>query len=414
MKNYMRGFKNCKKTGVIYVSERAAKFGFCYDNPEWFNLGQGAAEAGEIEEAPARINDFSIDINGQGYAPVAGLRELRDGVARMYNEVFRVGKKSHYKYTNVNVSGGGRVAISRIISAMGKIRVGYFSPDYTSYEGVLSGFNNVKPEAIMLDEKNNFEIDIETLKKTIKKKKIKALLMSNPANPSGNVVSGKELKSLVDFAREEKVYLIMDEFYFNFVYNNGGEVVSASRYIYDVERDPVIIVCGLSKAWRYSGWRICWSVGPSEIMDKTTSTGSYLDGGASNPLQRATLPLIEKEYFLKESSAIQKLFKEKRDYMVERLVSMGVANIKSPDGAFYVWGSVKNLHPEINNGMKFFEKAIERNVLVVPGKFFDINPYEKRKKTNFSDYVRFSFGPELSVLREGLDRLEVMIKNKDS
>lgn len=407
----MQGFKDCKKTGVIYVSEVAAKRGFRYDNSDWFNLGQGAAEAGEIQAAPARVKNFSISTNGQGYAPVGGIPELRTNISKMYNDLFRKGKKSKYSLSNINVSGGGRVVISRIIAAMGQIRVGYFSPDYTSYEGVLSGFNNVKPVAMVLEEKDNFKIDIEKVKTWVRYKKIKAILLSNPANPTGNIICGEELRELVDFAREEKVYLIIDEFYFNFLYECKEKLVSTAKYIQDVENDPVIIVCGLSKAWRYSGWRICWSVGPSEIMDKIVSTGSYLDGGASNPLQLATLPLVTSNNILKESLAIQELFIEKRDYMVRRLDAMGVKIMKPPASTFYVWGSLENLSESINDGMKFFEEAVKENVIVVPGKFFDINPYGKRKKGNFNNYVRFSFGPEMAILQEGLDRLEKVIKN---
>lgn len=403
------GFKKYEKSGVVYTTERAMKCGFYYGNKDWANLGQGAAEAGKIKGSLPRVNSIKINTEQHGYAPVGGLKELRENIASMYNDLFRKNQKSKYTYKNVDIAGGGRMAISRIIAAMRNINVCYFVPDYTSYEGILSGFNNVNPIPIFLSSKNGFQYDYKELKQKIRRENIKALILSNPSNPTGVVIQGENLKKLVELARKEKFYLIIDEFYFNYIYNERFKLVSSAEFINDIENNRVIIISGLSKSWRYSGWRVCWAVGPQKIMEFSNVVGSFLDGGANNPLQKATIKLISAEKILKESKAIQKLFREKRDYLAKRFKKIGFIFASEPDGAFYCWLNVKNLPKEINNGIKFFERMLKEKVIVVPGKFFDLNPHKKRKGENFTNYIRCGYGPKMEVLKTGMDRIERVV-----
>lgn len=404
-------FKKYEKSGVVYTTERAMRLGFYYGNKDWINLGQGAAEAGEIDGAMPRVNNIDISAKQHGYAPVGGLKELRENIASMYNDLFRKNQKSKYAYKNVNIAGGGRMVISRIIAAMRNINVGYFVPDYTSYEGILSGFNNINPIPIFLSRRNGFQFNYEKLKNEIRQKNIKALLLSNPSNPTGAVIQGDDLKKLVELAKKEKFYLIIDEFYFNFIYSKKFKLISSAEFIDDIENSRVIIICGLSKAWRYSGWRVCWAIGPQKIMEAASRVGSFLDGGASHPLQKAAVKLVSAKNISKESRAIQKLFKKKRDYTVKRFKKMGFIFSSKPDGAFYCWLNVKNLPRQINSGMKFFEQMLKEKVIVVPGKFFDINPHKKRKQENFTNYIRCGYGPKIEILKTGLDRIEKAVKS---
>ncbi|MEA2065053.1 MAG: pyridoxal phosphate-dependent aminotransferase [Patescibacteria group bacterium] len=404
-------FKKYKKSGVVYATEHATQFGFYHGNKDWVNLGQGAAEAGNIEGALPRVDNITISAKQHGYAPVGGLKKLRENIAFMYNDLFRVNKKSKYSYKNIEVSGGGRIVISRIIAAMQDINVGYFVPDYTSYDGILSVFNNIKPIPIFLSSKNGFKFNHRELKNRIKQENIKALLLSNPSNPTGAVIQGDDLKKLVELAKKEKFYLIIDEFYFNFIYNKKFELVSSAKFIDDIENSGIIIICGLSKAWRYSGWRVCWAIGPQNIMEIASRVGSFLDGGANNPLQKSAIKLVGAKNILKESRVIQKLFRKKRDYMMKRFKKMDFIFGSEPDGAFYFWLNLKKLPKEINNGMKFFERMLKEKVIVVPGKFFDLNPHKLRKEENFTNYIRIGYGPEIKILKEGIDRIERVVRS---
>ena len=175
----------------------------------------------------------------------------------------------------------------------------------------------------------------------------------------------------------------------------------------------MVIINGLTKNWRYPGWRVCWTLGPKEVISRLMSAGSFLDGGASRPMQRATIPLLEPELALQEARAIQKTFRQKRDMLLARLGSMGIRVERPPEGTFYVWGNVSNLPEPLSTGMDFFRHGLQHQFICVPGQFFDVNPGQRRSQhSRFHQHVRFSFGPAAQTLEGGLDRLEKLIQSQ--
>ncbi|HRO25547.1 MAG TPA: pyridoxal phosphate-dependent aminotransferase, partial [Promineifilum sp.] len=364
------GFRDVPRTGVIYVMHRAGELGFTYDSVDWANLGQGAPETGPLPGAPARINAVTIDPRRHEYGPITGQIALRTKVADLYNTIYRQGKRSQYTWENISISGGGRVALVRIAAALGNINMGHFLPDYTAYEELLSIFKAFIPIPILLDPDLGYQAPLDMIKREIQGRGLKALLVSNPANPTGQLVQGERLAQWVQLARNYRCSLILDEFYSHYIYNgeNGGErekggkgegekgsaagtplpkMVSAAAHVEDVDRDPVIIVDGLTKNWRYPGWRISWTLAPRDVIHAIASAGSFLDGGANNPFQSEVLGLLEPECVYQETAAIQAAFRAKRDYMLDRLYKMGVLVEVEPGGTFYVWANLSQLPPPL-------------------------------------------------------------------
>ncbi len=407
------GFRPVPRTGVIYVMHRAAECGFRYDHPEWSNLGQGAPEVGPIVGEPDRITAFTIDPRNHEYAPITGQLELREAVANLYNTLYRQGRPSQYTSENVSISGGGRVALTRVAAALGNINMGHFLPDYTAYEELLSVFKAFVPIPILLDAESGYRVPLGQLKKDILGLGLKALLASNPTNPTGQIIEGNQLGALVGLARDYQCSLILDEFYSHFVFtgppDGSPRTVSGAAHVQDVNKDPVILIDGLTKNWRYPGWRISWTLGPKTVINALASAGSFLDGGANNPLQGHLMPLLKPEYVAQKNSAMQRIFRQKRDYMLSRLAEMGIGVDVEPEGTFYVWANLSNLPRGLNDGMAFFEAGLSEKVITVPGIFFDVNPDKRRGYGRYQNYCRISFGPEMEVLRQGLDALQRVI-----
>lgn len=410
------GFRKVPKTGVIYVMHRAAEMGYQANDPEWINLGQGAPETNSLPGAPERISHLTIDMNQHEYAPVSGQKALCQKVADLYNTLYRKGKSSQYTWENVSISGGGRIALTRIVAGLGTINMGHFLPDYTAYEELLSIFKAFIPIPILLDPQLHYKIPLDLIEKEIKGRGLTALLMSNPCNPSGQVIQGERLKQWVQLANDARCSLIMDEFYSHYIYDNKGEnnfpkTVSAAEYVVDVNRDPIVIVDGLTKNWRYPGWRLCWTLAPKEVIQTIASAGSFLDGGANNPFQTEAIKLLEPEYVMQEARALQSCFQQKRDYTLNRLLKMGIEVEAKPEGAFYVWANLSKLPASIKDGFAFFEAGLKEKVITVPGVFFDVNPEKRRSYAQYSQYTRISFGPSMSALEKGLDAIERVIKS---
>ena len=407
-------FRAVPRTGVIYVTTEATRLGFSPKDPDWCNLGQGQPETGELPGAPKRIHQIAIDVDDQEYAPVPGLMELRVAIANLYNRLYRQGKKSLYGPENVSVSGGGRAALTRAAAALGHVNLGHFLPDYTAYEELLDIFKAFTPIPILLEGERGYAFSPEDLRKEILGRGLSALLLSNPCNPTGKMVQGEELEKWVATCRELDCALLVDEFYSHYLWSTPPgrlPVESAARYVDDVNRDPIVIFDGLTKNWRYPGWRVTWTVGPRQVIDAVASAGSFLDGGGNKPAQRAAIPLLDEAHVIAETNAINQSFREKRDRLLAGLGKLGIRADRAPDGTFYVWGNVGNLPAPLNDGMGFFRAALAKKIITVPGEFFDVNPGKRRaaRGSRFRQYVRFSFGPSMQTLETALGRLEAMV-----
>lgn len=410
------GFRRVPRTGVIYVMNRARRRGYAYTDPAWSNLGQGMPEAGPLPDAPPRVETITIDAPRQEYGPVAGEMVLRQKIADLYNNLFRRGKSSQYTWENVSIAGGGRVALTRLAAALGNINMGHFLPDYTAYEELLSVFKAFIPIPILLDPDEGYQAPLATLKREILGRGLKALLVSNPCNPTGQLVEGERLRRWVQMARDLHCSLILDEFYSHYIYTGAPnahppKIVSAAAYVEDVDRDPVILVDGLTKNWRYPGWRLGWTLGPKEVINAIASAGSFLDGGPNHPFQAPAMELLDPDYVYQETEAIQRHFMKKRSYTLDRLRDMGIMVEAEPAGAFYVWANLAQLPPPLNDGLSFFAAGLKENVITVPGVFFDVNPERRREVARYGNYSRISFGPSMEKLEQGLDALARVIAN---
>lgn len=404
------GIRQVPRTGVIYVMHEAAKEGFVYGSPEWSNLGQGSPETGELPDAPPRIRQLQIDPAQHSYGPVEGARELRQRVADFYNELYRKDKESKYTYRNVSLAGGGRTALTRLAASIAPCNIGHFIPDYTAYEELLANFRSFIPIPILLDQEQGYRIDLATLEREIAGRGLRLVLISNPCNPTGQVVQGDELKSWVQLARANSCTFVFDEFYSRFLYvGEPGRSVSAAEFVEDVETDPVIVVDGLTKNWRYPGWRLSWTIGPSKVIEAIASAGSFLDGGANHPLQREALTLLNPQTSHQECTAISKHFRMKRDYVLDELQSIGIKPASEPQGAFYIWADLSELPAHLRKGTDFFRAGLKEKVITVPGVFFDVNPGRRRAHSRFANLCRISYGPPLESLKLGMNALKRIV-----
>ena len=411
----LAAFRQVPRTGVIYVTVEAQKRGFKLDAPGWCNLGQGQPDTGALAGAPDRVTDIPVIPSDLDYAPVPGIPELREAVADLYNRLFRRGMKSQYSAENVAICGGGRVSIMRACAAIAPIHLGHFLPDYTAYEELLDVFRRFLPIPILLDPKSAYQFTPAELRNEIMGRGLNAILMSNACNPTGKLVHGDDLAQWVDIARELGCALLLDEFYSHYVWKGQEPIVSAAKYVEDVDRDPIVIFDGLTKNWRYPGFRVSWIVGPKSVIESAASAGSFLDGGGVAPMQRAAIDLVSEAHTRAETDAIRNAFTPKRQVLLEGLRDLGVRFDLKPEGTFYAWGDLSDLPPSLRDSDSFFQAALEHQVISVPGHFFDVNPGKRRsgRPSRFRNHMRFSFGPPMDVIQTALDRLKTMVETAD-
>ncbi len=409
-------FREVPNTGVIYVMSRAQKEGFAYGSQDWANLGQGAPETGLLEPGETRLTSIVIDPNCSEYSPVAGAKELRQAVADLYNKRYRRGLASQYTYENVAISAGGRSGLARVAASLGPVHLGHYLPDYTAYEELFDAFKGFVPIPILLEASDGFRATADQLRHEIVSRGLGAVLLSNPHNPTGQLIYGQDLETYVGIGRQYRCALIFDEFYSHYLYDEVARAqasVSAAAFVEDVNRDTVIIVDGLTKNWRYPGLRISWTLGPKEIIQRIASAGSFLDGGAAHPIQQAVVPLLDPGFADEQARSIQKAFVVKRDLMIQTIDQLGLSLPHRPKAGFYCFTSLSSLPEGLRDGIRFFEAALAHKVITVPGKFFDVNPGQRRRHlpSRLSEFVRLSYGPKINELERGMNRLKEMLKS---
>lgn len=277
---------------------------------------------------------------------------------------------------------------------------------------MLSLFRNFAAIPIPLNREDSYHIHPDKICDEIKRG-TSVILTSNPRNPTGKMVAVDELAKIQDICRD-RATLIMDEFYcgYNYTTDCDGRIISAAANVIDVDEDDVLIIDGLTKRFRLPGWRVAWIIGPKEFIKAIGSCGSYLDGGTNVPFQEAAVSMLEPAKVRNEMRALQRHFRDKRDYVIKRLREMGFDVEFEPDSTFYLWLDLEKLPKEINDGLNFFQACLQEKVIVVPGIFFDLNPSRRRDlfDSPCHHFVRVSYGPRMDVLKMGLDGFERILK----
>ena len=139
----------------------------------------------DIEGCFERPHSIPISVNSREYGPTAGIKPLRKAVADLYNAHHRQGKASKYTWENVCIVPGGRAGLIRIAAVLGNAYLGFFVPDYTAYNEMLSLFRNFAAIPIPLDKSDFYHIHATKIQDEIARG-TSVILTSNPRNPAGH------------------------------------------------------------------------------------------------------------------------------------------------------------------------------------------------------------------------------------
>lgn len=403
--------------GVIWTVNEASKLGFYNGHPDWCNVGQGQPEVGTIEGAPDRIESLKLQPSDAAYGPVGGTLEVREAIADWVNRTYRKGM-SQYTAENVSFACGGRLALTRLYSIFKDgARIAYKNPDYTAYEDYLYPLrHNCELIELRAEEKDGFTVPVERFENFMHDVRPNAFVFSNPCNPTGQVIKDEAMDRYINAARKENCLLGADEFYATFSYNEDGspaeKAVSALPYVKDINRDPVIVFDGLTKGFRYPGWRAGWAIGPKYLIEMINRAASAVDGGPSTMVQRGVIEELAEGHAEAELLATRKEFAVKRKMMMEGLVELGIHTpANQPLGTFYLWASIENLPGKLSDADYFFHACLQKKVITVPGHFFDVRPFRVRPTNEpYRHWVRFSYGPNRQTIKTALERIAQVIK----
>jgi len=354
--------------------------------------------AGEPDfDTPSHIKSAAIKAIEGGftkYTASSGIPELKKAVC----EKFKNDNGLAYEPSQIVVSCGAKHSLYNIFQVICDEgdEVIIPSPYWVSYTEMVKLAGGV-PVIIDTKQSDEFKVKPDTLKKAISKKTV-AFILNSPSNPTGCVYNKSDLESIGNVLINNKVTVISDEIYEKLIY--GGEKHVSFASLSKEAYDRTFVVNGVSKSYSMTGWRIGYLAAPTK--DFAAAIARLQDHSTSNPVsfaQKAALEALKGD-----QSCVAEMvsaFKERRDYMIDRINSMKNISCVNPKGAFYVFCDISKTKM---SSFDFSKKLLEEmKVAVIPGEPF-----------GWDTHIRLSFATGMNEIEKGLDRLDEWAKRRQS
>ncbi len=331
------------------------------------------------------------------YTPAAGLPELKDAI------VAKTKRDSGFEIdaSQVLVTNGGKQAVYQAFATIVDQgdEVILPAPYWTTYPEAIA-LAGGKAVEVVADETQNYLVTVEQLE-AARTAKTKALLFCSPSNPTGSVYSEDQVKAIGEWAVKHGIWVIADEIYEHLLYD-GAKAVSMPVAVPELA-DTCIILNGVAKTYAMTGWRVGWMIGPKDVIKAATNLQSHLSSNVNNVAQRAAIAALNGD--LQAVDAMKVAFDRRRKLMVKMLNEIPGVVCPTPEGAFYVYPSVKGLlgkeiRGKVCNTSAELAALIleEAEVAVVPGEAF--GP---------SGYIRLSYALGDEDLIEGVTRMQKLL-----
>ena len=270
----------------------------------------------------------------------------------------------------------------------------YPDPGYPTY-GSTTSFIGAKKVMVPLLEENDFRMNPNDIRERITSK-TKLIVINSPQNPTGSVMTKKELEEIAEIAEEHDIFILSDEIYSKMTY----ETRHYSPTVRDEAKERTILLDGFSKYYAMTGWRLGFMVTPVKMAERLKDfLVTSISCTAEFTQWAGVEALTGDQSFIPR---MMKRFKEKRDRIVKGLNSIPGFNCLSPKGAFYVFPNIKE------TGMSSQECAdhllYNAGVAALPGTAF--GPYGE-------GYLRFSYATTLENIDEAVKRIKKSFKNTE-
>lgn len=339
-------------------------------------IGFGAGEPDFPTPQPivAAAMEACRDPRNHRYTPAAGLPELREAIAA------KTARDSGYQVqpSQVVVTNGGKQAVYQAFAALldPGDEVLLPAPYWTTYPESVTLAGGV-PVPVVTDESTGYLATIEQLE-AARTDRTKALLYCSPSNPTGAVYPPEHVEAIGKWAVEHGIWVVADEIYEHLVYD-GARAVSLPVAVPELA-DTCVVVNGVAKTYAMTGWRVGWMISPADITKASANLQSHLTSNVANVSQRAALAAVSGP--LDAVAEMRAAFDRRRQTIVKLLADIPGVEVPMPQGAFYVYPSVKSLLGKEIRGRRpetSVELAAlvleEAEVAVVPGEAFGTPGY---------------------------------------
>lgn len=356
--------------------------------PDAISLGVGEPDF----DTPWHIREegiYSLEHGRTYYTSNAGLKELKEEICRYLHRKFNLSYSEHQVLVTIGGSEAIDVGLRAMIDPGDEVLIP--EPCYVSYLPCAQ-MTHAVPVPIPLQEKNEFQLTAQEVEEKCTSR-TKVLILPFPNNPTGAVLTRKNLEEIARVCVEHDLYVISDEIYAELTY--GEKHVSIAEMPGMAER--TIVINGFSKAFAMTGWRLGYAAGPQEIIDQMVKIHQFAIMCAPTTSQYAAVEALRNGD--DDVAYMTEAYNQRRRYLLHELRRIGMDCFEAR-GAFYVFPSIKKY------GMTSEEFATrlleEQKVAVVPGSAFG---------TSGEGYIRISYAYSLESLKKALERVERFVKN---
>lgn len=318
------------------------------------------------------------------YSHNKGLSETRQAISNYFKNKYGF----EYSEEEIIITNGASEALDTslrsIIEPGDEILIP--GPVYAGYIPLIETLGGIP---IYMDTtQSEFKVTPELINKHITEK-TKAILLNYPTNPTGVILERSEVKAIVDTLVDKNLFIISDEIYAENTFKDAHTSFAEFEEI----RDQLLLIGGLSKSHSATGIRIGFLIGPEYLIEKLTFMHAYNCICANVPAQIACIAALNEG--LEAPQYMNDAYIKRRDYLKNKLESLGFELTAQPEGAFYIFPSIKKF---TENDFDFCVDVLEQaHVAMVPG-------------SSFTDmgkgYIRISYAYEMDMLKEGMRRLE--------
>ncbi len=331
---------------------------------------------------------YSLERGRTYYTSNAGLKELKEEISEYQKRRFGL---DYNPSGEIYVTVGGSEAIDGALRAMldSGDEVIIPQPSYVSYEPCVVLADGV-PVVIELKEEDEFKLKKEQLEEAITDK-TKVLILPFPNNPTGAIMTEKDLEGIAEVILKHDLFIISDEIYSELTY--GSRHVSIASFPGMKER--TIVINGFSKSYAMTGWRLGYACGPKVILDQMLKIHQFAIMCAPTTSQYAAVEALRNGD--DDVGYMRNEYDRRRKFLIKALRGMGMECFE-PFGAFYVFPCIKKYGMSSD---EFAEALLtEEKLAVVPGTAFG---------GCGEGFIRISYAYSIEDLKNALERLERFI-----
>lgn len=339
-------------------------------------------------DTPSHINEAMFEATKQGathYTPNKGIIELRKAICEKLLKDNELTYDPEEIICTAGVSEGVFVALSAFLNSGDEVLVP--DPSWLNYGHVLT-LNEAKAVYYPLTSQKNFQINVSDLEKLINEK-TKAIVILDPSNPTGSVLSKECLESVSEFAIRHDLIVISDEIYEKIIYDGNKHYSIAAL---PNMRERTIVLNGFAKAYAMTGWRLGYIAAPSELIAPMAKIHSYLVTSATSMVQWGGVAALNGTQ--EPLAEMVEKFKKRRDYVCDEINCIKGLSCIKPQGAFYLFVDVKGTGMNAENFAQYILE--EAGVAVVPGTAFG---------NRATHEIRISYATSIDNLKKAMQNM---------